>query len=104
MRSLFANPLFAILLGIVAGGALSLANRWGAGHMTPEDTTGVGIGLLLVVYTAGLIVAVMAILAYRWLAEPGFAYFAISLVASLLLGTLVVVFLSLRALREQGRK
>lgn len=105
LPTMLSSPLVSILLGVLAGTAIALVNRYGVKFMTPDDTTGAGIGMAMGLYTVGLIVAAGLLFAYRTVAPAGFPYFGIALVASLLVVTILALVPAMRALRagEKGR-
>jgi hypothetical protein len=105
LRSWLANPFLAALIGIVAGTAIALVNRFGAGFMSPDDDTGAGYGMALGLITAGLFVAAGLLFAYSALAPAAIAPFGIGLVGSLLVVTVLALLPAMRRVRagDKGR-
>lgn len=99
----FSSPLVAVIVGLACGTTIAMLNRWGAGFMTPEDTTGAGIGMALGVYTLGLLVAAGLMFGYRAIAPQGLPAFGISLVSSILVVTVLALVPAMRELRTGSK-
>lgn len=105
LRSWLSNPLVAVILGLAAGSCIAWMNHYGAGFMSPDDSSGAGIGMAMGLYFAGLVIAVGLLFAYRAVAPSAIAPFGISLVGSLLVVTVFAVGPQVRGMRngDKGR-
>ena len=99
ISTLFANPFFAVLLGLTVGALISWANRYGAGFMTPDDKTGAGFAAAMGIQMGGMLLACGLVFGYHAVAPDATVQFGVSLVASILV---VTVLASLPGMRATG--
>jgi hypothetical protein len=100
--TLLAEPAVAVLLGAALGVASLLVSRASARLVTPEDPM-LGFARMAIVSTARMLVVVGALAAYFVVARDGFAWFAITLVASFLATLAYEAFKTSSATRRFAR-